>query len=88
MDEDATVGDFLGGLYLLIGGPNADAQACLDLLAANGLADASLDLNESLTEKVLCEMLTNVGAQMETDTPDHVMNRGELAELFAMFIGQ
>ena len=87
VDEEATVGDFLGGLYLLIGGTGMDAQACLDVLAENGLADASQDLNAPLTEKYLCDLLTSIGAQMTTDTPDHIMTRGELAELFVMLIG-
>ena len=88
VDEEATVGDFLGGLYLLVGGPGMDAGACLDLLVQNGLADASQDLEAPLTEKYLCDLLTKIGAQMSTDTPDHIMSRGELAELFSMFNGQ
>ena len=83
----SAVGDFLGGLYLLIGGTGMDAQACLDVLAENGLADASQDLNAPLTEKYLCDLLTSIGAQMTTDTPDHIMTRGELAELFVMLNG-
>ena len=82
VDEDATVCDFLGGLYLLVGGPNADAQACLELLAQYGLVDATQDLNDPLTEKYLCDLLTALGAEMTTDDPDHVVTRGELAQLF------
>ena len=82
VDEEATVGDFLGGLYLLVGGPNADAQACLGLLAQYGLVDAAQDLNDPLTEKYLCDLLTALGAEMTTDDPDHVVTRGELAQLF------
>ena len=88
VDEEASVGDFFGGLYPLIGGEGIDPQACLEALAGYGLADASLDLDGALTEKFLCDMLTSLGVAMNTDDPDHVMTRGELAELFSMLLSQ
>ncbi len=86
VDAEATVGDYLGGLYSLIGGSGVDPQACLEVLAANGLADPSLDLGAALTEGFACDMLTSLGAGMSTDDPGHVMTRGELADLLAMFL--
>ena len=82
IDEPATIGDYLGGIYVLVGGPNADARACLELLAANGLIDPATDLSAPLTEQFACDLLTTLGAEYSTDTPDKVMTRGELAELF------
>ena len=86
VDADATVADFLGGIYVLIGGPGADAQACLETLVSYGLADPAQDLNAPLTEQYACDLLTNLGAAMTTDTPDLVMTRGDLAELFSMLL--
>ena len=83
-EDEATVGDFFAGIYVLVGGPNADAQACLDLLAANGLADPATDLNAPLAEQAACDLLTVLGVPLTTDTPDHVLTRGELADLFQM----
>ena len=83
VEEEATVGDFLGAVYILVGGPSADAQACLALLAQYELADASMDLNTPLTEGYACDLLTALGAEgVSTEDPDHVMTRGELANLF------
>lgn len=79
VDETATIGDYLGAVYVMVGGPNADPQACLELLAANGLADPETDLSSPLTEGYACDLLTMLGAGVGTDTPDHVMTRGELA---------
>ena len=84
--ENATAGDFLGGLYPLLGGPNADAQACLELLAANGILPAEQDLTEPLTEGFAVGLLKAVGVELTTETPDLVMTRGDLAELFNMFL--
>ena len=81
VDEEATVGDYLGALYILIGGTSADAQACLDTLVSYGLADASADLNAPLTEGYAGSLLTALGAEFSTDNPEHVMTRGELANL-------
>ena len=88
VDEDATVGDFLAGLYLMIGGPSADAQACLDVLTQYGAVSADQDLSQPLTEQFLCDLLNAIGAGMTTDTPDTVMTRGDLADLFAMLGGE
>ena len=81
VDDEATVGDFLGALYILIGGTSADAQACLDTLVSYGLADASTDLNAPLTEGYAAGLLASLGSEFSTDDPDHVMTRGELANL-------
>ena len=35
-----------------------------------------------LTEKYACDLLTTLGAEISTDTPDKVMTRGDLAEMF------
>ena len=86
VDEPATVGDFLAGLYVLVGGPTADAQACLDLLIQNQLATPKTDLSAELTEKFACDLLTNIGAPFTTDTPDLVMTRGDLADMFSMLL--
>ena len=82
VDEPATVADFLGGVYVLVGGPAADAQACLELLAQYGLMDPATDLAAPLTEQFACDLLMNLGSPMSTDDPEHVMTRGELANLF------
>ena len=88
VDEDATVSDFLGGVYILVGGPSADPEACRDLLAANGMIDAEEDLTAPLTEQFACDLFTMLGAPFTTDTPDLVMTRGSLADLFMMVAGE
>ena len=87
-EDGATAGDFLGGFYLLVGGPSRDPEACRQLLADNGLMDASLDLATPLTEGFCCDLLTAVGATITTDTPEKEMTRGDLADLFSMFLGE
>ena len=82
VDEPATVSDLLGAVYILIGGPSADAEACLEVLAQYGLLNAGTDLSAPLTEKFACDLLANLGAVVGTDDPDHVMTRGELASFF------
>ena len=79
VDEESTVGDYLGSLYVVLGGGSIDAQACLDWLAANGLADASTDLSTPLTEGYACDLITMLGGEAASDDPGHVMTRGELA---------
>ena len=83
-DDPATVRDYLGGLYLLLGGGTADAEACRDLLAGYGIVSAEEDLDAELTEEFLCRVLNAVAGQelMTTDTPDAVVKRGELADLY------
>ena len=81
-DDPATVGDFLSGLYPILGGGAADAEACRDLLAQYGLAAADQDLGAELNEAYLCGLLTGLGAQITTDTPDAVVPRADLADLF------
>lgn len=82
-DEPATVGDFLGGLYMLIGGANNDPEACREALAAYGLVDAEQDLDAELHEDLLCNILAALGAGITTDTPDEAVPRADLANLFA-----
>ena len=79
-----TVADLLGGVYVLVGGPNADAAACLELLAANGIMSGDEDLSAPLTEQFMCDLMMNLGVGLTTETPDLVMTRGELADLFRM----
>ncbi len=82
-DEPATVGDFLGGLYMLIGGGSNDPEGCKETLVSNGLIGADQDLNAELHEDLLCDILAALGAGISTDTPDAAVPRGDLADLFA-----
>ncbi len=82
LDSEATVRDYFGGLYILLGGPGADAEACAEFLAQYGLVDAGINLDDPLTEQFACDLLVALGAEISTDTPDHIMTRGELARLF------
>ena len=86
-DEPATVGDFLGGLYMLIGGGSNDPDACKETLAGYGLVAADQDLNAELHEDLLCGLLTAIGAEMTTDTPDAAVTRADLADLFVQLSG-
>ena len=81
-DEPATVGDFLGGLYMLIGGGSNDPEACKGTLAGYCLVAEDQDLNEELHEDLLCSLLTALGAEITTDTPDAAVTRANLADLF------
>ena len=81
-DDAATVGDFLGGLYVLIGGGARDPEACKETLLGYGLVSSDLDLDGELHEDLLCSILTAVGAEIETDTPDAAVPRADLADLF------
>lgn len=87
-DEPATVGDFLGGLYLLIGGGTNDPEACREALAAYGLIDADQDLNAELHEHFFCSILTALGAGFTTDTPDAAIPRADLADVFVQLAGE
>ena len=86
-DEPATVGDFLGGLYMLIGGGSNDPDACKETLVGYGLVAADQDLNAELHEDLLCGLLTAIGAEMTTDTPDAAVTRADLADLFVQLSG-
>ena len=86
-DEPATVGDFLGGLYMLIGGGSNDPDACKETLVGYGLIAADQDLNAELHEDLLCGLLTAIGAEMTTDTPDAAVTRADLADLFVQLSG-
>ena len=87
-DEPATAGDFLGGLYMLIGGGANDPEACKAALSANGLIPADLDLNTELTEGLLGTVLTALGVPGNSGTPDTTVTRAELAALFAQLTGK
>ena len=86
-DKPATVGDFLGGLYMLIGGGSNDPDACKETLVGYGLVAADQDLNAELHEDLLCGLLTAIGAEMTTDTPDAAVTRADLADLFVQLSG-
>ena len=86
-DEPATAGDFLGGLYMLIGGGSNDPDACKETLVGYGLVAADQDLNAELHEDLLCGLLTAIGAEMTTDTPDAAVTRADLADLFVQLSG-
>ena len=83
-DDPATVRDYLGGLYVLMGGGSSDAEACREFLAGYGIVSADEDLDAELTEEFLCRVLNAVAGQeiMTTDTPDAVVTRGDLADLY------
>ena len=80
VEEEATTGDLLGTLYVLLGGGGIDPEGCREFLAGYGLVDADMDLDAPLTEGFLCTMFTTLGAEASTDTPDQVMTRGDFAE--------
>ena len=86
-DEPATVGDFLGGLYMLIGGPSNDPDACKDTLVEYGLVAADQDLGAELHEDLFCNILTALGAGFTTDTPDASVSRADLADVFVQLSG-
>ena len=81
-DEPATVGDFLGGLYMLIGGGSNDPEGCKEALVGYGLVAADQDLNAELHEDLFCNVLTALGAGYSTDTPDAAVPRADLADVF------
>ncbi|MBR5962158.1 MAG: insulinase family protein [Clostridia bacterium] len=87
-DEPATVGNFLGGLYMLIGGGSNDPEACKAGLSAGGLLSADQDLNAELNEGFLSSILAAMGAASPTETPDAAVSRAELAELFIQLTNQ
>jgi len=87
-DEPATVGDFLGGLYMLIGGGANDPETCKAALSANGLIPADQDLNAELNEGFLGGILAALGVPGTTETPDAAVTRAELAALFIQLTGK
>ena len=86
-DEPATVGDFLGGLYMLIGGGSNDPDSCKDTLVEYGLIAADQDLSAELHEDLFCDILTALGAGFTTDTPDAAVSRADLADVFVQLSG-
>ena len=87
-DEPATVGDFLGGLYMLIGGGANDPETCKAALSANGMIPADQDLNAELTESFIGNILAALGVPGNTEIPDKAVTRAELAELFIQLTGK
>ncbi len=87
-DEPATVGDFLGGLYMLIGGGANDPETCRAALSANGMIPADQDLNADLTEGFLGSILAALGVPGSTETADAAVTRAELAALFIQLTGK
>ena len=86
VENDATVGDLMGGLYTLLGGaPNAQEEARA-FLAGYGLVDPELDLATPLNEQFAVDLLQGAFGQpvISTETPDLVMTRGSLADLLQM----
>ena len=82
VDENATVGDFLGALFTLMGGPVNDPEGARGWLAGYGLVEEDQDLDADLTEELLCFVLVNgLGVGLSTDTPDAAVSRGDLADL-------
>ena len=81
-DDPATVGDFLGGVYMLIGGGSNDPEACKEVLVGYGLVSADQDLNAEMNEGFLCGLLQALGAGMSTDNPEAPVSRADLADLF------
>ncbi len=83
IDEGATVGDLLAGIYLIVGGPANDPAGARDLLAANGLVPADQDLSAPLDEAFLASVVNALyqAEVLTTDTPDNITPRGELADL-------
>ena len=82
-DDPATVSDFFGAVYILIGGGTADAEACRDTLAQYGIVSADQDLDAELHEDLFCSVVNAlVGAEaLTTDTPDAVVPRADLADI-------
>ncbi len=80
-DEPSTVADLLGGLYIVIGGGTADAEACRDLLAQYGIVAADQDLAAELHEDLFCDIINGAfGPIYSTDTPDVPVSRADLAD--------
>ena len=83
LNDPATIGDMAAGIYAGVGGPAGDPQGAVDWLAGYGLLDAETDINAELTEETLCSVFTNgLGVGLTTDTPDAVVSRADLADLF------
>jgi len=82
LEDAANVGDLLAGVYACFGGPANAAEDAREWLAGYGLVAADEDLNADLNEEFLCHILADgVGLGIATDTPDAIVNRGDLADL-------
>ncbi len=80
-NSDATVADLVGFIYSINGGTAGDFEGGRALLAKHGIISEDQQPDEVLIEKTFCDILNkayNLG--LETDTPDLVMKRGDLAE--------
>ena len=84
-ENPATAGELLEGLSMLLAGGQMSAEDLRDALAGEGYLPADLDVGAELTEKLMCGILNPIGVNIATDTPDHVMTRGELADLLMGF---
>ena len=82
--DPATVGDLLGPVNILLGGPN-DAEAARETLSAYGLVKADQSLDAEIHEDFLCSLINALYDQeiLTTDTPDAVVSRGDLADLLS-----
>ena len=81
-NSDATVSDLICFIYAVEGGTADDFAGARNLLAQYSIVPKDQDPDEPLTEKLLCSIMNkayNLG--LETEEPDKVMKRGDLAEL-------
>lgn len=88
VDDPATLGEFLFGLSPVLLGSPMSAEETQAALVQYGLMTGDEKLDTELTEQFLCDFLNPLGAGMTTDTPDHVMTRGELAALLMQLGGK
>lgn len=89
VSENATVGDMAAGIYASLGGPAGDPQGAVDWLAGFGLLDPATDIHAELTEEMLCYVLADgLGVGISTDTPETIVTRGDLADLFFQLFPQ
>ena len=68
--------------------PDESAEETQAALVQYGLMTGNEKLDTELTEQFLCDFLNPLGAGITTDTPDHVMTRGELADLLMQLSGE
>lgn len=87
VDDPATLGELLFGLSPVLLGSSMSAEETQAALVQYGLMTGNEQLDTELTEQYLCDFLNPIGAGMTTDTPDHVMTRGELADLLMQISG-
>ena len=88
VDDPATLGELLFGLSPALLGSPMSAEETQAALVQYGLMTGNEKLDTELTEQFLCDFLNPLGAGITTDTPDHVMTRGELADLLMQLSGE